>query len=246
VLDPFVMMGAAVVTALGLPGARLRARRLLVLAGNPWGYTAEEFLGWGLVKAVLVYFAVIAFLWFTVGDLSLFLPVVPAAVTLAIHHFHLQGLSERRRVLIDRHLPYVLDLLAMSLRAGATFTQAARTLLAGSVRGPIEEELTVLLSEVDKGTPLSDALLNLTTRSDSEELALMVQAVRQGMELGTPLAGVFADQSQASRYRRTQRGERLAARLPDRLAIPTVFLMAAVLLLLFGPIIVKGTQGELL
>jgi len=64
-----------------------------------------------------------------------------------------------------------------------------------------------MLAEVRAGTRFTDALANMTKRSDSEELALMVQAVRQGEELGTPLVDVFEVQASTNRYRRTKRGE---------------------------------------
>ena len=74
----------------------------------------------------------------------------------------------------------------------------------------------------------------------------MVQAVRQGEALGTPLVEIFENQASTNRYRRTKRGEQIAATLPNRLAVPNTLLMLAVLILLFGPIIVKAVRGELL
>jgi hypothetical protein len=49
-----------------------------------------------------------------------------------------------------------------------------------------------------------------------------------------------------NRYRRSKRGEEIAGKLPNRLALPTVFLMLAVFLLLFGPIVVRAVRGDLL
>jgi tight adherence protein C len=131
----------------------------------------------------------------------------------------------------------------MSLGAGALFTQACRRLTEEGTGGAMQEEVDLMLRELDAGVPLADALQNLQKRTGSEEIALMAQAARQGAELGTPLAKVFRDQAATSRYRRTKRAEQMAAKLPNRLAVPTVFLMLAVLLLLFGPIVVKVVRG---
>jgi tight adherence protein C len=244
-LDPFVVAFAALATGIGLESHRARVRRLLVRSGNPWGYTAEEFVGWSMTVAALTYTGVVAaFLLFA----SSFQPVLPVVLAALAYWLTAHGLSiraETRRREVDRAIPFFLDLTSMSMDAGAGFTQAARTLVAEGSGGALEEEIAQALREMDAGVSLPDALKNLTRRSDSEELALLVQAVRQGQELGTPLARVFRDQAAMSRYRRTKRAEQAAGKLPNRLAVPTVFMMVAVMLLLFGPIVVRALRGGL-
>jgi tight adherence protein C len=93
---------------------------------------------------------------------------------------------------------------------------------------------------------LADALANVARRTNSAEVQGLVQSVRQGEELGTPLVETFEHQAGMNRFRRSQRGEQAAAKMPNRMALPNVLLMFAVLLLLFGPIIVKSVRGELL
>ena len=108
------------------------------------------------------------------------------------------------------------------------------------------EELDQFLHEIQAGAPMKVAIKNMPKRSDSEELALMVSSVSQAEELGTPLVEIFRGQADTNRFRRSQAAEKAAAKLPNKLAVPTVFLMLAVLLLLFGPIIIKATSGGLI
>ena len=44
-LDPWVRLAAGAVKRVGLTGHRRRVARHLTHAGNPWGYTAEEYIG---------------------------------------------------------------------------------------------------------------------------------------------------------------------------------------------------------
>lgn len=243
-LDPLVVGFSILVRRLGLKGVRAKVQRDLMQAGNPWGYRSEEYIGWALTVGVLVG-GTMALLLLATGSFTIIVPLIAAAISYFVVLHDLQARGDRRRVELERQLPYFLDLTAMSMGAGSTFLQACESALARPTHGPLEEEIDVMMREVRAGTPLTQALGNITKRIESAELAQMVQAVQQGEELGTPLARVFEQQSDLNRYRRTKRGEQLAAKLPNRLAVPTVFLMLAVFLLLFGPIVVRAARGEL-
>ena len=244
-MEPLTLAYAALARKAWSPGSLARVRRYLVHAGNPGGLAPDEFVGHALALATVVYGGFLLLLALGGNAPNPLVPLLPAVGAYVLVHSDLKTKAERRRVLIDRQLPFVLDLVALTMGAGSTFLEACRSVTKGAVRGPIEEEIDLMLHEVRAGTPLRDALGNMTKRSDSEELASMVRAVRQGEELGTPLVDIFADQSSTNRFRRSKRAEKIAAKLPNRLAVPTVFLMLAVLLLLFGPIIVKAVHGGL-
>jgi tight adherence protein C len=244
-LDPFVRILSSWVRRVGPEGHRNRVRHLLVLSGNRYGYTAEEFVAYALTNAILVGLAAVL-LFLLGGGVNLLWPLLAAILTYVLVYLNLKSLADQRRIQIDRQIPYFLDLTTLTMGAGATFRQAAESISTSSVQGPLEEEVGLMLQEVQAGTPLVDALENMTKRTDSEELQVMVQAIRQGEELGTPLVKVFEEQSELSRFRRTKKAEQLAAKLPNRLAVPNAILMLAVLILLFGPIIVKAVRGELM
>lgn len=245
-IDPLVSMFAAVVPRLGVENHRARVQRKLVLAGNPQGHTAETFIGECLTYSLLAYLATMMLFLIAEGAIRPFHGILPAVVIYFVPHLNLGGAVERRRVLIDRHMPYFLDLVTLTMGAGSTFLEACETITQGTLRSPLIEEVRIMMHETRAGTRFQDALLNMTRRSESEELALMVQGVRQGEELGTPLVEVFERQAETNRFRRSQRGEQTAAKLPNRLAVPNTLLMFSVLLLLFGPIIVKAARGELM
>ena len=243
-LDPIVLAFAALIRRLGLGGLRARTQQNLMQAGNPWGYAAEEFIGWALTLSILTA-GTAALLLFGSGKFNLLIVIVIAFMTYYGTMNGLKARGNRRRVDLERQLPYFLDLTSLSMGAGSTFLQACESAIRRPTKGPLEDEVELMLREVDAGTPLAQALGNMTTRIESAELAQMVQAVKQGEELGTPLVRVFEQQAELNRFRRSKRGEQIAARLPNRLAVPTVFLMLAVFLLLFGPIIVRAMRGGL-
>lgn len=243
-MDPVVLALAGLVRRLGPVGLRARTQQNLMHAGNPWGYTAEEYIGWALTVALLAGFTM-ALLLLGSGHFNILFVIVVAVVAYVGTMSSLKGRGERRRLAFERQLPYFLDLTSLSMGAGATFLKSCESAIMRSTKGPLEDEVEIMLGEVHAGTPTAQALTNMTKRMESAELAQMVQAVKQGDELGTPLVRVFEQQAELNRYRRSTHGERLAAKLPNRLAVPTVFLMLAVFILLFGPIIVRALRGGL-
>ena len=242
-VDPLVVACSSLARSLPLSGHLSRVETLLVHAANPWGYAPEEYVGLEIASGFLGFAGTLVVFFVGLGD---FLPVESLFVGLGCTMACWSNLRSRaalRRRRIDRQMPYVLDLISLTMGAGGTFLQACATVSEGEIVGPIEEEFQTLQAEVNAGAPLREALKNMTKRTDSEELAIMVSAVCQGEELGTPLVQIFETQSSMNRYRRTKAAEQAAAKIPNRLAIPTVFLMLSVLILLFGPIIVKAVRG---
>lgn len=242
-LDPLVVGFAALVRKMGLTGRRDRVAKLLVQAGNPWGYSPEEFTGLCITWAVMTFAIGVPLCSLLLGELSLVLPLFLSILAVWACTSSLRSAVKRRRVLIDRKMPFFLDIISLTMGAGAAFLESCETAIAGPTKGPLEEEMGLMLREVNAGTQLRDALSNLTKRTASEEVAGFVSSVLQGEELGTPLVKIFENQSSMNRYRRTKAAEQAAAKIPNRMAVPTVVLMLAVLILLFGPIIVKAARG---
>lgn len=222
-----------------------RVRQLLTHSGNPDGYTATEFVGHGLALGLLASAGLVLLGLAMSGSISIVVPLLAAIGTYWIRLQQLQTVVDRRRAETAKHLPYLLDLLAMSMGAGSTFLNACRTIAKRASRGPVEEEIGVLLQEVEGGVVLREALTNATKRTQSDDFITALMAIRQGDELGTPLVDILRRQAELNRFVRSQRGEQAAAKLPNRLAVPTTFLMMAVMLLFFGPIIVRAVQGNL-
>lgn len=241
--DPLVIAFAALARRLGLKGHRDRAGYLLARSGNPWGYAPEEYVGLCLTWAVVATVVGTLLLSTYAGHFKIVQPIFLGVVAYFVCWSHLKTVVRVRRAKIDRQMPFVLDILCLTMGAGSAFLESCETAVGGPVQGPLEEELGLMLREVRAGSPLRDALKNMTKRSDSEEVSVFVSAVVQGEELGTPLVEIFENQSNMNRFRRTKAAEQAAAKIPNRMAVPTVLLMLSVLLLLFGPILVKAVRG---
>lgn len=102
----------------------------------------------------------------------------------------LKFLKRQRQTKINELLPSVLDQLAASMLAGATFVSAVQNMVDEN-DGPVRQEFSLLLRELRVGTRLEEALDNLGERVCSEDMDLVISAVLIARDVGGNLAETF-------------------------------------------------------
>jgi tight adherence protein C len=151
----------------------------------------------------------------------------------------LGGRISRRRTTIQVALPDVLDLLCISVEAGLGFDAAIQK-VAEKFRGPLGEEFQEYIKEVKLGRPRMDALRALARRVDLEEIRTFVAALIQAEQLGVSLAQVLRVQAEQMRYRRKQRAQERAMKMPVKIIFPLViFVLPTIFIVLFAPMAVQ-------
>jgi tight adherence protein C len=146
---------------------------------------------------------------------------------------------DKRVERIERELPDVLDLMAVSVEAGVGLEGAIRS-VAEKFDGPLGEELSHVLSEMELGTSRRDALQHLRERTDVPDLDGFVLSLLQASALGMPLTRVLRTEADELRRRRRQRVREAAAKLPVKLVFPLiVFIMPALFVVIIGPAVVR-------
>lgn len=99
-----------------------------------------------------------------------------------------------------------LVVMANSLRAGFSFIQAME-MVAREMPPPISDEFTRTLREMNLGTPTEEALLNITSRIQSDDMDLVMTAVMIQRQVGGNLAEVLDSISHTIRERIRIKGE---------------------------------------
>ena len=244
-LRPLLWLLLILAHRLAFPRVKEWLRRTLVAAGSPKYFTAEEYLALAFFAGVLAgglmetaYFMLAG----RFGAIGLMLGLV-LGIFFTLYQLH-DTASKRVRA-ISKRVPYALDLISLAMGAGATFTEAVRTVTREKDEDPFNVELRALLAEMDLGTTRRQALQNLADRVPLESLRTIIASVIQAEELGTPLGGVLHDQASLLRLHRTVRAENLAARASVRILVPCLLLLMAVMLVVFGPAILRILQGGL-
>ncbi len=222
-------------------------RHNLELAGNPYGWSAVQFMGLRVLAALL---------FGGVGALIVFVSSMPLPRRmllmggLGVGGYFLPVLwlrsrtSSRQREIL-RSLPDALDLLTICVDAGLGF-DGAMARVAEKWDNALSRELTRVLQEIQLGKLRREALRGMAQRAEVQEVSTFVAAVVQAEELGVSIAKVLRIQAEEMRRRRRQRAEELARQAPIKMLPAIAFLIfPAIFVVLLGPAVIRVMTMEI-
>lgn len=216
-----------------------QVRRLswqLRAAGRPVGLTAESFIQReaGFITVGVLLMA----LWVLNGR-----PVYGIAILVVFSlwmHLWLYSAIRARQHDIERDLPDLLDVLAVTVAAGLPFRVALRR-VATEHSGPLAEEIGTVLREMQLGVPRRTALEGLRERNQSQNVASFVTALLQSEELGTPLQEALRQIAREVRRARAQQVRQAATKAQPKVSlVVTMFIVPGAIVLIAGSFVVKN------
>ena len=150
----------------------------------------------------------------------------------------------RRHTAIQRALPFVLDLLTLSVEAGMDFISALQRNCKLRKLDPLNEELLRMTKEIQVGSSRKAALRNMSDRVRQPDLKSVAYALIQADELGVSIGAILRIQSDQLRSRRFDRAEKLAAEAPVKMLGPLMLcIFPAVFIILLGPVVSQALKG---
>lgn len=215
-----------------------RIDRSIILAGDYLGLTPEEYVACTLLGGLAGVLFGLAYMM--TGGAAAGAAVFGTAGSL-VTYILVSSESERRARDISRGLPYVIDLLALSMSAGLDFPGAVRQVVVRSTKrnDALTEELERILQDLSLGNTRKQALEDFAARTCVPATTEFVASVVQSEKRGNPLSETLTIQAQVSRQRRSMRAEESAARSATMIYVPLALLMVTILLLIGGPLILK-------
>jgi len=148
----------------------------------------------------------------------------------------------KRRDLISRAVPNMLDLLVVCVEAGLSLTAAIQRLADEMRTGckPLSDELHLVTKEVLIGKSKGEAFRSLADRTGVDELRNLAITLIQSEKLGTSISYALRVLAASMRLHRRQRAEILANKAAVKLVFPLVFLIfPELLVVLIGPAIIN-------
>ncbi len=217
---------------LRIKGLRSSLDLLLMRAGHPFGWKAEDllvykeiamaaslFVLWGCDMTEPVYWCIAPLISFWIPDLLL------------------RSHASSRRVLMQRQLPGVVDLLALTTESGLDLLVALERILDKMKPGPLRDELQSLMQESRLGTSRRDVLERWAFRTGLSDAQSLASLVVQSEQMGSPLAAVLRNYAEDMRSRRILRAEELAGKIPVKILLPMmVFFFPIVFVIILGPV----------
>jgi tight adherence protein C len=151
--------------------------------------------------------------------------------------------ADARQSDIRRALPEALDLMAISVQAGVGLEQAI-SIVTERLPGPLGEELSRFLHEVQLGFSRREALMALRERTSCPELATFILSLLQADALGIAIGDVLKTQASEIRAKRRQLARERAAKAPVRLLFPLIFgILPSLFVVILGPAAIQISRS---
>jgi tight adherence protein C len=217
-----------------------RIRRKLDLAGNPPGWTVDRVLSGKVTGAVVGLVGGLVF------QLMLSSPTWKIVVVIGVTvigffapNLYLYQRAHDRAERLQRDLPDAIDLLTISVESGLGFDAAVQQ-VARNTEGPLAEEFSRVLREMQIGQGRADALRAMGERTNVGDVRTFVGAMVQADSFGIPIAQVLRVQSAEMRVKRRQRAEEKAQQVPVKITIPLIFcILPTLFIAVMGPAVLS-------
>nr|WP_246284167.1 type II secretion system F family protein [Nocardioides perillae] len=214
-----------------------RIRRKLELAGNPPGWTVDKVVSSKVIGAVVGLVVALLLTALMGASFPVRLVFVPALTLVGFFapNLYLYQKAYDREQRLSRELPDAIDLLTISVESGLGF-DAALQQVARNTEGPLAEEFSRVLREMQIGSGRSEAMRALADRSGNADLRSFVAAMVQADAFGIPIGQVLRVQTSEMRTKRRQRAEEAAQKVPVKITVPLIFcILPCLFIAVLGP-----------
>ncbi|WP_416953139.1 type II secretion system F family protein [Nocardioides sp. T5] len=217
----------------------------LDIAGNPSAWDVNRIIGLkvlGLGGVGVLGFLVTLSRGYPVSKVLL-ITAGFAAFGYVLPNVLLKNAGDKRESLMRNSLPDAIDLLTISVEAGLGF-DAAVARVAKNTSGPLAQEFSRLLQEMQLGIGRQEAMRAMGERTSLPDLKSFCLAMVQADSLGIPIARVLRIQSHEMRTKRRQRAEEAAQKVPVKILFPVIFfILPTIFIVVIGPVFLS--MGDL-
>lgn len=217
---------------------RKKQKRLIISAGLEEEIDPDELIAFKVFLGSVVPGALFLFMWINGGKPPWWFMGTMIAGGYFYPSVWISGTRKRRHDEIRLQMPFVIDLLTLSTEAGLDFMGALQKVVEKTRPGPLVDEIGRMLQEIQLGTTRADSLRNLGWRIDLQEISSLVAVLVTADQMGSPLGGILRVQSDLIRTQRFTNAEKRGAAASQKLLFPLIFfIMPAVFIMIFGPVV---------
>lgn len=145
----------------------------------------------------------------------------------------------KRSLELDQTLPDAIDILNLCVESGLTF-QASMAQVATILEGPIADEFSRVLRQMQLGQSLIASLQDLAARNNNDDLNRFVSVIIQADKLGIPISAVLQEQAREMRSKRRDRAREQAQKVPVKILMPVMLcFLPGIFIVILGPAVVS-------
>ena len=214
-----------------------RLQKKLDMAGNPGDMGADRVVSLKVIAAFALLIVGLALgLVFGVGlPVLTFMTLGGLVLGFFSPDLYLYQAGYNRAEQLRKELPDAIDLLTISVESGLGFDAACQQ-VSRNTEGPLSDEFSRMLSEMQIGQGRSQALRSMAERTNVDDVRSFVSAMVQADSFGIPIGSVLRVQSSEIRVKRRQRAEAKAQQVPVKITVPLIFcILPCLFAVVMGP-----------
>lgn len=236
-----ILIFSDLAAALRLPRTRARYTRDLQSLGLESVVTVNQLIALKLT----IFFILCLYGVMLTRALPVFFGVLLALFGWIYVDLWLKDRISTRRKQIKAKLPFLLDMLTLSVEAGLEFSAAVAKIATKMPPSPLRDELTIFLRQMQLGMSRKEALRALADRANVQQVNSMVSALIQAADMGSSIGSALRTQSEILSSERFLEAEKKGAEATQKMLLPMVlFIIPAVMLIILGPMLVKFVYGK--
>jgi tight adherence protein C len=224
---------------------RNKYRQKLANAGLSKELTPEEFMALKIFMILGGPFAFLTVRWIMDETWDLSITPVMGLVGFLYPDIWVSGLIKKRADEVLRAMPFIVDMLALSVEAGLDFMAAIQRVIEKAPTSPLVEEFETLIKETKIGSSRAEGLRQLSWRVNIIEINSFCATLIAADSVGASIGPILKQLSAELRVKRSSRAEQLGATAATKILIPMIFfILPAVLIAIFAPMVLKMIAGE--
>ena len=141
-------------------------------------------------------------------------------------------------------MPFAVDMLALSVEAGLDFIAAMEKVIEKAKPGPLTEEFKNISKEIKIGASRAEALRNMAYRVNLVQVTSFTATLIAADSVGASIGPILKSLSAEIRQKRSSDAEKKGAQAATKILFPMmIFIMPAVFIMIFAPIVVESVTG---
>ena len=206
----------------------------LTWAGNPWGLTAQSYIG---VQFSLMLFTAIVGLNLTIFHVPLIASLIVAVLLFFSPNLLLNEKVSKRKRVIGNDIPNMVGLLSTSIKAGVELIPSLQA-ISLNMPGALGDELRKVWTETATGKQLSNALNDMASRAGVDILKSFVETIITAQERGgSDLSDTLSNFSVTVMESQKRKAQEAAKKVPTKMLLPMFLcIFAPMLILLLAPV----------
>jgi tight adherence protein C len=221
-------------------------KQKLANAGLVKEMTPEEFVALKFFMIIGGPFAYLLVRYITEAEWPLAITPVMGIIGFFYPDIWISGMIKKRADETLRAMPFIVDMLALSVEAGLDFMAAIQRVIEKAPPSPLVEEFETLIKETKIGSSRAEGLRQLGWRVNIIEINSFCATLIAADSVGASIGPLLKQLSNELRVKRSSRAEQLGATAATKILIPMIFfILPAVLVAIFAPMVLKFISGKL-